>query len=127
MRLNENEFVSFSEYVEDLKDNDYLRFDTGFIKEMNNNHIVDIFRDIIEREKIKVTFGETERRKYMYKPKSLSDELYGTPDLYFIILKMNNLTHPGELDLKNPIYVMEPNNVTELIGSIQETKALLNQ
>lgn len=127
MRIHEGDFVSFSEYTEELENNDYLRFDTGFIKELNNNHIVDMFRDIIVRDKIKVTFGETERKEYRYKPKSLSNRLYGTPDLYFIILKMNNLTHPGEMDLKNPIHVMEPNNVTELVGSIQEMKALLNE
>lgn len=120
MRIRRDNFMSFREYKDMLERGNYLDFSSGFLSELDGEHIVDIFRDIIERNKLFVTFDEEEKGEYEHRPKNLSKELYGTPDLYFIIMKLNNITHPAEFEIDEGIYLMHQDNVSLLTSSIQD-------
>ena len=122
VKLRTETFISYNEYLKDIKKKTYLNIDNGFIEEINNGHVCDIFRDIIIDNLIFVTFSDEEKRRFNYRPKVLSKSLYGTSDLFFIILKLNNLTHPSEFDIGDGIYLMHQSNVTKLVGAIQELK-----
>lgn len=121
MELRTDDFITFNEYIEIL-DDDYVTFSNGFIEELDGEHIVDIFRDILIDNKLFVTFDNDEKRKYEFRPKVLSNDIYNTPDLWFIILKLNNLTHPGEFEIKDGVYLMNPKNLSKLVGSLEEFK-----
>ena len=45
---------------------------------------------------IKVKFTSEEFRKYIYKPKLLCYDIYGNPELYFIILLINDMADVKE-------------------------------
>lgn len=46
-----------------------------------------------------VQMSEANANRYSYNPKALSKKIYGTPDLYFILMYLNNYRHPGEMNL----------------------------
>lgn len=121
MRLLTDGFISYKEYL-DMIDDDVAVFENMFIEELENEHAVDIFRDIIIKDKVLVSFDPEEERKYKGKPKILSNDVYGTPHLYFIIMKLNNLNHPTDLDTSKKVYMMNPKNVSKLLSAYQNLK-----
>lgn len=50
----------------------------------------DKYRNILLKESILITLTTNEYNKYRYNPKSLSTEIYGTPNLYHLILWLND-------------------------------------
>ena len=46
-----------------------------------------------------VQMTEANANRYSYNHKALSKKIYGTPDLYFVIMYLNNYRHPGEMNL----------------------------
>ena len=46
-----------------------------------------------------VHMSESNANRYSYNPKALSKRVYGTPDLYFVLMFLNNYRHPGEMNL----------------------------
>ena len=46
-----------------------------------------------------VQMTEANANKFSYNPKALSKKIYGTPDLYFVLMYLNNYRHPGEMNL----------------------------
>ena len=74
---------------------DFVNLYNGCVDDGISNHIVDLAFD---GGYIK-TFTEEDRQRYRFNPKLLSYDLYGTPDLGLLILKINGMMHPGEFDL----------------------------
>ncbi|HMZ60544.1 MAG TPA: hypothetical protein PL048_17350 [Leptospiraceae bacterium] len=55
--------------------------------------------------------NEKDQIKYNCNPYKLSYDIYGTTDFGFTILYINNLSHPGELDLSKPIKMLTKDNI----------------
>lgn len=47
-----------------------------------------------------VELTDEEYHKYRYKPRVMSTDLYGTPELHFLLLRVNHLVSVTEFDLK---------------------------
>ena len=62
-----------------------------------------------------VTLTGDEYYKYRFKPRLLSNDLYGTPELHFILLRLNNMCSITEFD-KQEIKVFG----TELVSLLNE-------
>lgn len=121
MYLNKDNFSSYSEYF-DMVDESVFNFDNAVMKNINDEHILDLCSDIIERDKLILTFDRKEEKIYSNKPKVLSNTLYGTPDLYFILMKLNQISHPDDLDCSREIFIMNPQNVPELLAVYDHLK-----
>lgn len=70
---------------------------------LNNIISYNILNDYLEElEKMSVTVSLTNEQylKYKYKPKLLSYDIYGSQELYFVILYINNIASPKEFDMK---------------------------
>lgn len=108
---------------------DYDRF--SFLETMNNGTVVSILNVIndyigeLRRASVLVHLDETEYRKYVYKPKLLCNDIYGNPELYFIILLMNDMADVKEFNKKN-IYMLSKENMSILTSYIfnSEYKAI---
>lgn len=57
--------------------------------------------------KRKYTFTDLEYRRYRYNPKLLSFDLYGTTELWSLLLNLNELTSTTQFDLKT-LYIFPP-------------------
>ena len=69
------------------------------------------------RKLVKLTLHE--KTKYMYKPKLLSYDIYGSTELYFVLLAMNGQCNLKEFDLVDKrFYALTPVDMTAIINSI---------
>lgn len=72
----------------------------GEVEHLNHNLIED-YLHILEDQCVKVTFSNTEYKKYCYNPDLLAYDLYGSVQLDFIILLLNDMIDPKEFDIKS--------------------------
>lgn len=84
-----------------------LSYETfSFIETMGNGTKVSVFDVVNDYMKelrnacILVKLTDTEYRKYVYKPKLLCHDVYGNPELYFVILLINDMADVKEFNKK---------------------------
>lgn len=82
--------------------------------------IIDDYIDEIMKETVKLELTKSELMKYKYKPWLLSYHIYGTSDLDFIILRLNNMITPRDFT-KQILTVLKPDGI-ELINNIYNSE-----
>lgn len=93
---------------------------------INMSSIFDKYYEILLDHAVTVTFDEEDYLKYRFKPKVLSQDIYGTKDLHFLLLRLNNITSVAQFDFKevkvfeksiikllNEILILEEDNYTD--------------
>ncbi|MBP5596638.1 MAG: baseplate wedge protein 53 [Pseudobutyrivibrio sp.] len=66
---------------------------------------------------VTITLTEQEYFKYRFKPKLLAIDVYGNPELYFVILILNNMCSVKEFDVKK-IKMLPTSAMNDLLSSI---------
>ena len=100
---------------------DYDRF--SFLETMENGTVVsvlNVINDYIEELRnaaVLVHLDDTEYRKYVYKPKLLCYDIYGNPELYFVILLMNDMADVKEFNRRN-VYMLTKDNMSMITSYI---------
>lgn len=106
---------TIKEFIETYKGEDYVTFISGIFDESLSLHFMDIYKFHFEDNSVILTLDAEEKEKYRYHPKYLSKSLYGSPDLWFTIMSLNKVTHPGDLTLEGDIVVLAPSAVNQLV------------
>lgn len=77
-------------------------FDSGMDKKLviNENSLLDKYIEELKTNKQKLSLNTAEYYKYRYNPKKLSYDLYGTTELWFLILSANELFNASDFDLR---------------------------
>lgn len=70
---------------------------------VNNQNIVDKYLNELTENKQIVDFNTKEYFKYRYNPKLLSFDVYGTTELWFLILMANELYSVSEFNLRKVV------------------------
>lgn len=70
-------------------------------------------------------FNELEAVKYRYKPKRLSNDLYGTTELWSALLELNYMVSIIDFNLESPIKVFEPRRFKELLNEVMIMEGIL--
>jgi hypothetical protein len=72
----------------------------GSVTIINYTSILDKYMDYLLPVTKVVTLNDQEYAKYKFQPKLLSFEMYGTTELWSLILRINNLTSAAQFTLK---------------------------
>ena len=124
------------DYVQ-IKENEIKtnrHYDSGYLDRYEEIHIIDIFDNFLDgyvttagldTRIVTLDLAAGEEVLYMYNPRALSTKYYGTPNMWELILRVNGLTHPGELDFKKPIKMIRPEVVTDFFNKIPTIKKLI--
>ena len=80
------------------------------------NNLIIKYMPELKDSKVKVTLSNEEYAKYKYNPKLLSYDLYGTTELWFLILEANELHSITQFDSKT-IYLFRT-DIIEKLGRI---------
>lgn len=64
------------------------------------NAIFEKYYSLMLEHSVVVELTDEEYHKYRYKPRVMSTDLYGTPELHFLLLRVNHLVSITEFDLK---------------------------
>lgn len=83
------------------------------------DNIIYSYMDEIKSKCKLVAVTELEKLKYRYKPKLLAYDCYGSTELFFVLLAVNNMCNIKEFDLKdNTFWGLSPADLTELMNTI---------
>lgn len=83
---------------------------------VNFSNLIVKYMPEIKALKVKISLSAEEYQKYRFNPKRLSYDLYGTTELWFIILEANELYSALEFD--NQTIVLYKTNVFDKLGRI---------
>lgn len=80
-------------------------------------NVVEDYLEDIEDAYIDIELTDEDYRKYKYKPKVLCYDVYGAPELYFIIMRMNGIYSMKDFT-KRKLKMLKPAAMTTLVRSI---------
>ena len=80
---------------------------------VNLFNLFEKYYDILLDNTVTVVLTEDEYLKYRFKPKLLSKDLYGSKDLYYLLIRLNNIYTVIEFDFKE-VKVFTPNIISLL-------------
>lgn len=90
---------------------------------VNQNCILDEYWDEILKISKVVTLSDSEYEDYRYKPKKFCFDFYGCTDLWFILLRLNNMVSVIDFDKKKiRIFTDEIFSTLNLILTLEEEK-----
>lgn len=108
------------ELIDNGRNNPYLISQSSIFTKIGENKIIaggcffDRYIDFIKNYCCRVSLTEEEMFKYKYKPKKLSYDLYKTEELWFLLLKLNNMSSEIDFVDKRRLYILEPDNLSIL-------------
>lgn len=85
-------------------------------------NILDDYIDYLKSKSVSVTFDNDEFFIYKYKPRLLSYYLYGTTELFFVILALNGMAIEKEF-VKQTILLLPSDTLSECIQSIYNAES----
>ena len=111
--------ISLLDLINEGKDNSYNIKDCSLLVSIGSNLlnvggcVFDKYIDFIKNASTTIRLTDKEIEKYKYNPKKLSKDLYNTEELWFLLLKLNNIS--TEMDFpKKKMSVLLPENLSML-------------
>lgn len=83
------------------------------------------YMPFLKRSAVTLPLGEEEQVKYRYKPKRMSNDLYGTPELWSALLELNNMVSLIDFTLEKPVKVFEPQQFRVLLNEVMILEDIL--
>lgn len=112
--------TTLSDYVSSVESNFFYIKSVSVIETVDTVELIDHivlepYIKILQSNALVVTLEDSDVAKYKYKPRLLSQEVYGTENLYYLLLLLNNMT--VETFIPKQIYVLGAKDRT-LVESI---------
>src|SRR5574343_232748 len=127
---------TISEYSKAYSDTD-ITFNSLHYKEKNsvddstslillNDSILDKYRNDLAEKIVTKTLTNEEINKYQYNPKRLSFDLYGTTELWGLLLEINQLQSVTEFNI-NPVKVYDGSIISYINSIFSLEKPFIDQ
>lgn len=88
------------------------------------DNILYTYMDEIKQKRKSVTVTETEKTKYAYKPKLLAYDLYGSTELFFILLAMNDMCNIKQFNLaEKHFFALTPQDTASFLSDIYNAES----
>lgn len=85
-------------------------------------NLLNDYKEELDDLAITITLSDDELAKYMYKPKLLAYDIYGSTELYFVILFLNNLCNVKEFTNRK-IKMLTKENLYNVLSAIYNTES----
>lgn len=95
----------------------------SFLYKLNNGtslsmlNVISDYIDELCNACVNVSLTQEQQFKYFYKPKLLCSDIYGNPELYYIILLINGITDVKEFT-KPVIKMLRKDHMSEIISMV---------
>ena len=87
----------------------------------SSDNVLYTYLEDIKSFAIDYTFTEEEYQKYKYRPKLLAYDIYGSTELYFVILAINDTCNIKDFK-KRKIRLLYKSDLSDLLNRIMETE-----
>lgn len=114
------EFIQY-QGVSKLNYEDYCLHEKESFLNIISYNILDDYLDELKLISKTIELSDTEYIKYLYKPRILAYDIYGDPELFFIILKLNNLCSSKEFNLKK-LKLIPKDTLLEILSIIYNSE-----
>lgn len=125
--------TTIEEFIEAGKGTKLAYFDLSFADKLSNGNwisvlnVVNDYMDELRNASPIVELTTEEQVKYYYKPKLLCADVYGTPEIYFLILLINDMADVKEFT-KPHIKMLRTDHLNEILSSIYNAeRAAINR
>ena len=86
--------------------------------------VLDDYLQDMQEKAIECTLSKSERDRYFLKPRILSSDIYGTTELYYIILRINNMWSPKQFTLdNNKIKMLTKDHMNDFLSAIMRVES----
>lgn len=83
------------------------------------DNVIHTYMDEMKKKRKIVSVTESERIKYAYKPKLLAYDVYGSTELFFILLALNGMCNMKQFDLiERKFFALTPQDCAQFISDI---------
>jgi len=119
------EIYTLEDFINKGKSSNILKYSDLLFYEKTKNgllpsyNVLNNYINIIRNDSITVTVSLTDEEylKYRYKPRLLCYNIYGTQDIYYLILLLNNICNVKEFNMRK-IKVIRIKKMEKLLSSI---------
>ena len=84
-------------------------------------NVLNDYMDELKQLSVLVELSDSEYNKYMYKPRLLSYDIYGTTDLYHVILNINNIFNEKQFKPKK-LRLIKKKELVEALSQIYNSE-----
>ena len=88
-----------------------------------SNVLLSDYWDELKKDRQLVVLNDLEYIKYRYRAKLFSKDLYGTTQLYFVILALNNMYNMKDFNKKR-IWALYPSNMFKLLNEVYSAESV---
>ena len=86
--------------------------------------VLDDYLQDMKEKAIECTLSKAERDRYFLKPRILSSDIYGTTELYYIILRINDMWSPKQFTLdNNKLKMLTKDNMKDFLSAIMRVES----
>ena len=125
MEMSNKPFLNstIQQYIELGELDEFSNYNFSILEKIDNlevpihNILEHDYLDDLKSLSKKYIMDDEQFRKYRYRPQVLAYDLYQNPELYFIILLINDMTTKKEFDQKE-IYIIDTQNLFQVLNTI---------
>ena len=122
--------TTIEEFIEAGKGTKLAYFDLSFADKLSNGNwisVLNVVNDYMDELRNASPTVELTVEEYYYKPKLLCADVYGTPEIYFLILLINDMADVKEFT-KPHIKMLRTDHLNEILSSIYNAeRAAINR
>lgn len=125
--------TTIEEFIEAGRGTKLAYFDLSFADKVANGNwitvqnVVNDYMDELRNACATVELTQEEQTKYYYKPKLLCSDIYGSPEIYFLILLINDMADVKEFT-KPYVKMLRTDHLNEILSAIYNAeKAAINK
>ena len=122
------ETTTIEEFIESGKSVSVDYMDLSFLDKVSNGtwvsvlNVVNDYMTELKNACVTVELSEAQQWAYFYKPKVLCYDIYGNPELYFIILLLNDMADVKEFT-KPKLKMLRKDHMSMLLSYIRNSEA----
>ena len=135
--INPAKTYNLSDFI-DMKDNDNFTYSTlaVFMYSIDDktviyssDNVIYHYREELKAASVPYTFTDKEYRKYAYRPKLLAYDIYGSTELYFILLAINDTCNIKDFNKRtiNILYKQDLSRLLNQISLAEENRLKINR
>lgn len=124
--MRSDKTYTIEDFIDSSNTNDINYESTSLLQNLNGYTMIayNLFNDYIDELDnlaVYVTLSDEEYNKYLYRPKILAYDLYGSTELYFLILMLNNICNVKEFNFKR-LKLLKVDDLQKFISAVYNSE-----
>lgn len=117
---------TIQEFISSAPSNSITYENTSFLEKFSTLTLVsyNIFNDYLDEMlelSVSVTLSDEEYNRYVYRPKLLAYDVYGSTEVYFLILMLNNICNVKEFNFRK-VKMLRVEDLEKVISSVYNSE-----